>query len=66
MNTGVTGKKYFENISFSIESGGNYRNYLKIIIKIIYSLIYINKYFIYAQVIRIKKCQTVFISNRYF
>ena len=59
-------KNLFENIGFSIESGGNYRNYLKIIIKNIYSLIRINKHFIYAQVIRIKKCQTVFISNRYF
>ena len=49
-------KNLFENISFSIESGGNYRNYLKIIIKNIYSLIRINKHFIYAPVIRIKKC----------
>ena len=41
-------KNHFENIGFSIESGGNYRNYLKIIIKIfIRSYVLINILFMH-------------------
>ena len=56
-------KNLFENIGFSIESGGNYRNYLKIIIKNIYSLIRINKHFIYAPVIRIKNVRLYLLAT---
>ena len=56
-------KNLFENIGFSIESGGNYRNYLKIIIKNIYSLIRINKHFILHRLYVLKNVRLYLLAT---